>query len=60
MTFQLTFSHIVDGQRIPLVIDGQEVSKTVEAESKSTAIEHPDIVQFCEEHGNDTRVRRVQ
>lgn len=59
VTYSLTFSHTVEGIRKPLVVDGREVVKSVEADSKSAAIEHPDIVEFCEQQGNDTRPRRI-
>ena len=60
MFYTLTFSLVVDGQRIPLIdAEGKEVTKQVEATSRSAAMTNANIQQFCEEKGNDTRVRRV-
>lgn len=49
--FTLTFSHIVDGKRVPLVLNGKEASIQVDAPDKTSAIYHADSVKFCEEHG---------
>lgn len=57
MTYTLSFSHIVDGKRLPLTLDGREVTKQVEADSKSGAVYDPTIKQFCQDNG--CTVRRV-
>ena len=60
MLYTLTFSHIVNGQRIPLTNDnGDEITKTAEASSKSAAIMDEEIRKFCADTGNDCRVRRI-
>ena len=60
MFYTLTFSLVVDGQRIPLIdAEGKEVTKQVEATSKSAAMTDESIQQFCTDTGGDCRVRRV-
>ncbi len=58
--FTLTFSHIQDGKRVPLIENGQEVTKTVEAPTKSAAMMDQSIKQFCESKGGETRIRTVK
>ena len=57
--FTLTFSHVVNGQRVPLIIDGQEATLQVEATSKTEAIYKQEVIDFCNARTDDTRVRRV-
>ena len=59
MLYTVSFSHIVDGQRVPLTDGGAEVAKIVEAPTKTAAMMNSEVQQFCEQSGNDTRVRRV-
>lgn len=59
MNFTLTFSHIADGQRVPLFIDGREATLQIEASSKTDAIYKPEVKTFCGGRTDDARVRRV-
>lgn len=59
MTYAITFSHKVNGNRVPLVIDGVEFTMNVEANDRSGAINHPDVATFCEGRTDDTRPRRI-
>lgn len=59
MLYTVTFSHIVEGQRVPLTEGGVEVTKIVEAPTKTAAMMDSAVQQFCTETGNDCRVRRV-
>ena len=59
MLYTVSFSHIVDGQRVPLTDGGVDVTKIVEAPTKTAAMMDTAVQQFCEQSGNDTRVRRV-
>jgi len=48
------------GEYVPLVDQyGNDVTIKVEAPSKSATYQHPDVVSFCQQQGNDCRVRRV-
>lgn len=55
--YNLTFSHIVNGERVEYKVDGKPVTLQVAADGKTSAIYHQDTVNFCKEHG--TTVRKV-
>lgn len=58
MHYTLTFTKTINGQRTPYLDEqGREVTRNVEADSRTSAMHHPDIVAFCTEHG--LRIRRV-
>ena len=59
MLYTISFSHVVEGQRVPLIIDDREYTMQVEASSKSGALSHPDVKTFCESRDDDCRPRRV-
>lgn len=58
----LTFSHIVDGQRVPLMdTEGREVTLSVDASDRTTAINSKDVSTFITGlvDKTDVRVRGV-
>lgn len=57
--FIITFSHIVNGERVPLIEDGRAVTMNIQADSKSAAMYDPKVTEFCTVKGNDCRVRGV-
>lgn len=60
MFFTLTFSHIVEGQRVPLTnAEGEEITKVVDAPTKTAAMKDSTIQKFCADTGGDCRVKGV-
>jgi hypothetical protein len=57
--FIITFSHIANGERVPLIENGRAVIMNVQADSKSAAMYDPEVTNFCTNQGNDCRVRGV-
>lgn len=50
MTFTLSFSHIQNNIRVPLIIDGREVTLVVEADNKIATYADPKVIDLCNEH----------
>ena len=57
MTYTITFSHIVEGKRVPLYVEGREATLQVDADGRTSAIYHEATKTFCE--ANNCSVRRV-
>ena len=57
MLYTLTFSKKVGDKREPFIKDGREYTMQVEADSRTAAIHHPEVVAFCKEE--TAAVRRV-
>lgn len=59
MTFLVFFSHVKNGRRVPLIINGVEHSIHVEASDRTGAINHPEVISFCNSRTDETRPRGV-
>jgi hypothetical protein len=56
----LTFSHILNNQRAPLLDgEGREVTLSIDGVSKTEAINSQQAKEFVVDKGNEVRVRRV-
>lgn len=61
-TFTVGFCYVSNEarKRVSLTDEhGREITLKVDAETKTAAIYHKDVVAFCEAQGNDMRVRSV-
>jgi hypothetical protein len=55
VNYTLSFSHIQNDIRVPLVLDGREVTLTVEAENKIATYGDPEVIKLCNEHQASVR-----
>lgn len=61
-TFTLIFCYVSNATRntVPLLDErGNEITLQVESTAKSATYSHPDVIKFCQEQGNDCRIRLV-